>query len=253
MDKFLLTNIHKNLKYIKLQESRLELLRLPLYLIINGTIISCISFIVLQVLLYFYNLNAAEKEYSNIVFSLIIICIYGINISISISYLRTALVERKRLKTVLINSKFAENWKVEYLRSDQITLFNLLYARVHNFLDDDEFEIKKDLLLELNIKFTFVEFITILELKDELKVTDNQLIKIKNNFINDQESLVKTNQLHKLLELKIITYQDVIKKQRIWRKYYLRFVAKQILLSVSIGIFSFLLGYSGLLTTHFKH
>lgn len=121
------------------------------------------------------------------------------------------LIIRKILKKALHDDSSAEEWKNKFLSSEWIDDFNLIFAKDHNLLSDEEFINKKEIFVNNldNIFFNGKEFISLVELKNALQFSDEQFAKIKNHFIATPESQANEAELLALQEYKILTAEEV--------------------------------------------
>ena len=117
--------------------------------------------------------------------------------------------QRKELRKALGNSLDKAKWKEKYLGESEIILFYLLYAKANNLLSSDEFKRKKDLFVNTNPVIYGQEFIQIVELKNDLMLTDEQFAIVKSNFINNPYSKATKIELDALQKEGILTEDEI--------------------------------------------
>lgn len=236
-------NFHKNLNDIDFNEPIKDLLRMTIFMLVNATACACscgLAFYVLS------KLVASRTNYHmfNILIVALIIILYSLIILQFAPSWRKEFRERKQLKSILHNHEDAQRWKADCLSEDGIGQFSLLYAKLHNLLDENEFEIKKELYIKVHKDLIFGgEFITLIELRKALKINNEQFAKIKSSFINNPNSSITEEQSKILQEYGILTHEEAIlkidnKESEIFKRY-LSIMLKSCLFGAIFGAFIF--------------
>lgn len=250
VNKSITINLNKNLCDVDFNQSIWDLVRFSNYMLIHLAIVISFSWVTLCLLLKVFNISL-PFSYWVITGITIFYCCYVI--ALVRDYCKTELKYRKKFKRVLLDSNFVEEWKAEYLNLENLTWFNLIYAKAHGLLSEDEFKIRKDLIPEQNIERSGGNFLMLVELRNELKISDEQFITIKNYFINDPSYGADKSILRELQKIGILTKEEVATKQAKMRKCYLSIKFKQCSFGALCGMIAFVLGYVVEMRLHELH
>lgn len=236
-------NSHKKLNDIDFNEPIKDLLRMTIFMLVSSTACICSCGLVFYIL---SKLIVSKDNYHmfDILMIALIIILYSLVISQFAPSWCKEFRELKRLKNILHNNEAAQKWKIECLSESGIGQFSLLYAKLHNLLDENEFEAKKELYITIHKDLIFGgEFITLIELRQELKISNEQFTKIKNSFINNPDSSITEEQSKVLQKYGVLTHEEAVikanNKESEMRKQYLSIILKWCLFGAIFGAFIF--------------
>lgn len=211
--------IKLNKTYNEIKNRKLAILSSEFQVLLLSIVIMCLSYIFFSIVGYFINIDSFY--YIAVLILLIIVLPARVLLSI-IQNLINKIYNKSKLHRVVKNSNTALLWRKKFMSINDINLDDLLYVKKHNLLDINDFECTRKRCINhyINCKnITTQEFITLLELQNELGINQSKFNIIKANFISNY-CFIKRSTLTELKCLGILTEDDISNKRLIIIKWY---------------------------------
>lgn len=113
---------------------------------------------------------------------------------------------------------YRDEWKKLFMDSPHVLLWNLIFAKQNNLLDDVEFETKKRQFIEWKYIDKY-DFVLLKQIQEELRINDEEFQIKKHAFLTNKDILASKNFLNELVRSNLLTseeacvkYDDIIKK-----------------------------------------
>jgi len=228
---------------VEYQESLLSLMSLSYRLVAYASTMSAVSFVILHIFAYIFDMTKSSLNgaYVFLCAYIFVLYIYVILQIVLKFYFRWQSGEI--FKKVTSDKDAKNKWISNFIRSQNITLANLIFASAYALLDSRELMLKKDLFCQQEKSLSAGEFIILLSVRQNLKIADWQFAIIKKNFINDGSLRISKPLLRKLKYRGFFTEKEVKIKIANMRKSTRVFWLNNLLSACVYGFAAFVIGY----------